>query len=692
MSGCSWDCFCASCGLDQACESAGGSSAAFAERSMQALTQDVAAISCVEVERAIAVASVHVDDSDEDDGSGSRKSDGGQALEQAGGERVCNDADFFDMLAERPQGPRRFTKRAPEPPTCVYAAEGGGGQLYVGGFRAAEDWSWLAEHRVGLVVSVLGSSQQMPRVPRGVVALHFDSGGFEVAQQWRSFASAVKTCFDAGGCVLVHCMAGVHRAPMCAAGGLAVLLQSFERRVSAAGMKRIVDAVASVRFELRGGDAGKGGKRDNVIGTGECVFGGEAVVEIGEVEERGKVVGAWNVGEQIGAVVAVRGSGMFGRGRWRSRNAPTQQCVHASAVEGDGSIGSEAGDGDGGQGEAQAPADVMVRNRSSGVSCSRRKCGRTWRARRRRARTAAAARLYGLENRGASVAVSVCTLGGDVVEVDLAVEQPEMLCQELCVAGALLLETLPSRVGLVWNEVVLCQQDFSSARALLAAVDGNRVVFAHADEEVMRLRVLRHAVHVWQANVGVMPPLVDSSSSSSIGIGSDVGVPSDDEGSSVASSSVYGTDLRAFFGAAVFPVAEGENCDGEGGGSDQGDGRCEAGMFDFAAFPAVDLDAEVCRADVSDASGMDRDAGGGVLVWLIAEDTVDSAIVSLGNQVSRDTGHAGEDIGAAWSVDVDENDGADDGSGGGDGGDGGDGGGWWRWCGRQGWRWWRWSE
>merc|ERR1711965_403669 len=43
-------------------------------------------------------------------------------------------------------------------------------------------------------------------------------------QQWNEVVDAVKWALAAGESVLVHCSAGIHRAPMCSAGILAVLL------------------------------------------------------------------------------------------------------------------------------------------------------------------------------------------------------------------------------------------------------------------------------------------------------------------------------------------------------------------------------------------------------------------------------------------------------------------------------------
>ena len=160
-------------------------------------------------------------------------------------------AGFFDMLAEISRGPKRFDKDKPQAPSCVYS--GDGGSVYVGAFVAAEDKSWLRTARVGLVVSVLGARQRLPVVPRGVKLLYFCADLWCDVGQWRLLSEAVRSALDAGQSVLFHCMAGIHRAPMCAAGALAVLCRlTFE-----AAYKMVVDSgryVEPHRFKSHVGD------------------------------------------------------------------------------------------------------------------------------------------------------------------------------------------------------------------------------------------------------------------------------------------------------------------------------------------------------------------------------------------------------------------------------------------------------
>ena len=184
---------------------------------------------------------------------------------------AVSDSDFFDLLAELPQGPRKFTKKNPENPTCVYE-DSSGGRVFVGGFAGAEDNYSLSIGHVGLVVSVLGWDQEHPVVPKGIGHFRFDSDRFDDRAQWCALVEAMMGELDAGRSVLVHCMAGVHRAPMCAAGALAVLLgislgdaygyvlasgryvdpHTFEQRMRRrCGMEAIIRVLSEVRVAMR---------------------------------------------------------------------------------------------------------------------------------------------------------------------------------------------------------------------------------------------------------------------------------------------------------------------------------------------------------------------------------------------------------------------------------------------------------
>ena len=137
--------------------------------------------------------------------------------------------DCFDELAQIPRGPKRYHKNAPQAPCCVHSCDGGG-FIYVGAFAAAQNADWVERNCVGLVVSVLGPRQRLPRVPQGVICFHFCSDRWSDDEQWCALVEAVRSTLGSGCSVLIHCMAGIHRAPVCAAGVLAILCQlSFQR-------------------------------------------------------------------------------------------------------------------------------------------------------------------------------------------------------------------------------------------------------------------------------------------------------------------------------------------------------------------------------------------------------------------------------------------------------------------------------
>ena len=105
-----------------------------------------------------------------------------------------------------------------------------------------------------------------------ILHFRFDCDRFTDEGQWCALVDAMWDELDAGRSVLVHCMAGVHRAPMCTAGALAALLQipfdeaygyvlasgryvdphAFKNQVKTEGMRAIISTVARVQAAVRG--------------------------------------------------------------------------------------------------------------------------------------------------------------------------------------------------------------------------------------------------------------------------------------------------------------------------------------------------------------------------------------------------------------------------------------------------------
>ena len=138
-------------------------------------------------------------------------------------EAAASVSEYFDLLALTPRGPKRFHRNNPQAPSDVYTR--GEAVVYVGAFVAAGDAGWLGSMRVRLVVSVLGRGQKLPRVPSGVVHFHFRTERWDDAEQWRALFDVLTGVMDDGASVLIHCMAGIHRAPMCTAGVLSIMCQ-----------------------------------------------------------------------------------------------------------------------------------------------------------------------------------------------------------------------------------------------------------------------------------------------------------------------------------------------------------------------------------------------------------------------------------------------------------------------------------
>ena len=173
--------------------------------------------------------------------------------------------DYFDQLAAMPRGPKHYSKNNAQAPSCVYSR--GGARVYVGAFVAAEDASWLQRSCIGLVVSVLGSRQRHPAVPCRRKHFQFCTDRWDDLDQWRTLVESIWATLEKGLSVLIHCMAGIHRAPVCAAGSLAILCQtsfqdayelvvasgryvepwSFKDYVGDATMRSLVRCVAEVR-------------------------------------------------------------------------------------------------------------------------------------------------------------------------------------------------------------------------------------------------------------------------------------------------------------------------------------------------------------------------------------------------------------------------------------------------------------
>ena len=140
----------------------------------------------------------------------------------------ANDAAFDAAARERWRRPGH--SGAPEPPTLIFLGEAGNGSIYLGGLPT--DRAWLEAHRIGMSLSAMDKIAADCR--GGVSARQVYQVNVPVGHQGALRDRQLKLVLPiflatlySGYSVLVHCMAGVHRAPV-----LAGLLLAWIRRCS----------------------------------------------------------------------------------------------------------------------------------------------------------------------------------------------------------------------------------------------------------------------------------------------------------------------------------------------------------------------------------------------------------------------------------------------------------------------------
>jgi len=138
---------------------------------------------------------------------------------------LATDEDCFERLAKRKRS-NGFTKETPQRPTPIYTTSG---VMYVAGRVHALDGDWLQDHGVGLVVSVLTKLDNID-LGSNIERLLFSSssgptGSLVNPDHWRRAVEKVRRCFAMGRAVVVHCAAGIHRAPAVSAGLIAITQQ-----------------------------------------------------------------------------------------------------------------------------------------------------------------------------------------------------------------------------------------------------------------------------------------------------------------------------------------------------------------------------------------------------------------------------------------------------------------------------------
>ena len=140
----------------------------------------------------------------------------------------ANDAAFDAAARDRWRRPGH--SGAPEPPTLIFLGEAGNGSIYLGGLPT--DRAWLETHHIGISLSAMDKIAADCRggvSARQVYQFNVPVGhqGALRDRQLKSVLPIFLATLYSGYSVLIHCMAGVHRAPV-----LAGLLLAWIRRCS----------------------------------------------------------------------------------------------------------------------------------------------------------------------------------------------------------------------------------------------------------------------------------------------------------------------------------------------------------------------------------------------------------------------------------------------------------------------------
>eukprot|EP00435_Cladocopium_sp_Y103_P036638 s1798_g9.t1 len=135
--------------------------------------------------------------------------------------------DYFDALALQ-RWSRPGHSGSPEPPTVVYrhGTEAEAPVVILGGNPDLQDLGLLENHRVKLVVTCYTkpAAEQGAVFPSNVCIRHWViSSPKRRDRDWAALKPLIRSTLDHGSSILVHCMAGVHRAPVATGIVLAAL-------------------------------------------------------------------------------------------------------------------------------------------------------------------------------------------------------------------------------------------------------------------------------------------------------------------------------------------------------------------------------------------------------------------------------------------------------------------------------------
>ena len=142
----------------------------------------------------------------------------------------------------------------PEPPALLFRGADGTGDIWLGGLP--KDASWLRERGITLLLSAMGKTAAQAGGTSGAQLLQHavpvSHHGQARGNAWKDAKQFILPTLRAGESVYIHCLAGVHRAPVLAALMLAwVSRRAFDDCYRQVEQLRAVDP-AGVR-ERRGG-------------------------------------------------------------------------------------------------------------------------------------------------------------------------------------------------------------------------------------------------------------------------------------------------------------------------------------------------------------------------------------------------------------------------------------------------------
>ena len=164
------------------------------------------------------------------------------------------DDQYFDQLAtQRWRQPGH--SGAAEPPTVIYRHIAGleAPCIILGGLPTAADVQFLRDMKVELIVTCF---QERPDkkgavLPPGAYVFNFCIAGKRRQGSWEALRKLILPALENGESIYVHCMAGVHRAPVAAALILAAVRQlSFDRMVQHIHRLRAIEPHKMLRGEL----------------------------------------------------------------------------------------------------------------------------------------------------------------------------------------------------------------------------------------------------------------------------------------------------------------------------------------------------------------------------------------------------------------------------------------------------------